>query len=194
MYARDHSPVSLMVLVFSNQRRRLCADFKPTMEQESILTAIRSCKTSIMIKAYAGTAKTTTLVMLSKELPPLPTLALAFSTSICSELKKRMPASINVSTLNAEGYRAWRQKLGNQVKVTVEVDKIRRLTEHMVRQLYSSTQRSSRGLATTGSSDADLQVALGSAAWCNDRLRGQNDLPPPERDELLKLVVAAGKA
>jgi hypothetical protein len=140
-----------------------------------------------MIKAYAGTAKTTTLVMLSKELPNIPTLALAFNKAISVELKSRMPKNIDVSTLNAVGHRAWMRKLGNEVSVTVKNDKVRTLTDEIIRELDPSAPRSSRAVAAPASNAR-------SAAWLDDKIpRGFKDLAPPERDGLLKLIVAAGK-
>jgi hypothetical protein len=147
-----------------------------------------------MIKAYAGVAKTTTLVMLSRELPLLPTLALAFNKSMSDELKSRMPHHIDVFTLNALGHRAWRRKLGNNIDIILETDKIRRLAQETIRAFYPSKKASSKGLAAPGSSAADMQDTAGSLASRENSIpRGYRDVSPSERDVLLKLIVAAGK-
>ena len=165
------------------KRRMLCVPLKPTSEQEAILTAVRTCNTSIMIKAYAGVAKTTTLVMLSKELPILPnfTLALAFNKQTSVELKSLMPKHITVFTLNAVGKRAWQRKLGMKITLSVENDKISTLTEEVIREF-------STRVAAPGSNAS-------RAALLADNIlpRGFMDLAPPERAELLTLISAARK-
>jgi DNA helicase-2/ATP-dependent DNA helicase PcrA len=92
-------------------------DFSPTPEQLSILSAIKGSEASLMISAYAGTGKTTTLVMIAEALPPVPSLALAFNTKIKSELESRFPSHFTVKTLNGLGHSAWTKFLGHQPKL-----------------------------------------------------------------------------
>eukprot|EP00291_Cryptomonas_curvata_P023265 CAMPEP_0172160514 /NCGR_PEP_ID=MMETSP1050-20130122/5596_1 /TAXON_ID=233186 /ORGANISM="Cryptomonas curvata, Strain CCAP979/52" /LENGTH=264 /DNA_ID=CAMNT_0012830277 /DNA_START=667 /DNA_END=1458 /DNA_ORIENTATION=+ len=136
-----------------------------------------------MIKAYAGVAKTTTLVMLSKELPNLPnfTLALAFNKSTRIELESRMPTHINVSTLNAEGLRAWKRTI--RVNTTLDENKISKLTEQAIR--YCLPPRGPRGAAAPGSNASSAAVRAGNVP------RAFADLAPPERDGVLSLIAAA---
>lgn len=97
----------------------------PTAEQTAIITAAAESPASLMISAYAGTAKTTTIEMLSKSLPKVPTLALAFNVKIKEELEKRLPSSFTVKTLNGLGHGAWMRATGK--KMTLETGKIGKL-------------------------------------------------------------------
>lgn len=80
--------------------------FPPTPEQQAILD-MAGDKRSMMITAMAGCAKTTSLKMLSKELPLRPSLALAFNKKIKLELEKEFPSHFQVKTLNGLGHMAW---------------------------------------------------------------------------------------
>jgi len=71
------------------------------------LAAAKDSETSLMITAYAGCAKTSTLVMLCEALDPAPTLALAFNVKIRKELEKKLPNYVKVMTLNGLGHMAW---------------------------------------------------------------------------------------
>lgn len=84
--------------------------FNPTDEQQAIIQAVRQDKRSLLIQAYAGAAKTTTLVLAAQEIRQA-ALALAFNKSIKEELAKRLPPSFRVSTLNGLGYGALRRAL-----------------------------------------------------------------------------------
>lgn len=91
--------------------------FTPTAEQQAIVAAARDTRISMMITAYAGCAKTTTLELIANVLPPEPALALAFNVKIKKELERRFPAHFTVLTLNGLGHRAWMRKLGRAVKI-----------------------------------------------------------------------------
>jgi len=80
------------------------SDFVPTEEQEAIVRAVRETKDSVMIQAYAGAAKTTTLVLASREVK-VPA-ALAFNRNIKLELEKKMPGNFKVMTMNGLGFAA----------------------------------------------------------------------------------------
>lgn len=79
----------------------------PTPEQQAILMAVKESKTSLMITAFAGTGKTTTLTMIANAVPMQPALALAFNVNIKKELEKRFPSFFKVMTLNGLGHLAW---------------------------------------------------------------------------------------
>lgn len=81
------------------------ADFKLTPEQEAIQHEVRHGKDSLMIRAYAGCAKTTTLTIASKEVR-VPALALAFNKHIKAELASRFPPHFSVQTMNGLGHQA----------------------------------------------------------------------------------------
>lgn len=92
--------------------------FPPTIEQQAILRAYRETKANLMVVAYAGCAKTTTLEMLAAIVEPnIPTSMLAFNVTIKKELEKRVPSNIKVMTLNGLGHRAWGQVVSGGLRL-----------------------------------------------------------------------------
>lgn len=79
----------------------------PTPEQQAILSAAKDSKESLMLTAFAGTGKTSTLVMIANALPVQPAIAVAFNVSIKKELERRFPSYWKVMTLNGLGHLAW---------------------------------------------------------------------------------------
>lgn len=88
----------------------------PTAEQSAIISAAQS-GANLMVTAYAGTAKTTTLTMLSQSVDWSSALCLAFNVKIRDELKRRMPENWTIMTLNGLGHRAWSKAIGKQLVV-----------------------------------------------------------------------------
>lgn len=84
---------------------------KPTDEQEAIREGARS-RDSLMVSAYAGCAKTTTLELAASVIKN-PALALAFNVSIKKEMAGRLPPNFEVKTMNGLGYGALRRALPN---------------------------------------------------------------------------------
>jgi len=75
----------------------------PTDQQQAAIAAARNSTDSILLEAYAGAAKTTTLTMMAKEIK-IPALALAFNVSIKKELAGKFPPNFSVQTMNGLGY------------------------------------------------------------------------------------------
>lgn len=82
----------------------------PTAEQLAIFDAVKNTTESIMIEAYAGTGKTSTLEELAKLLKG-PVLALAFNADTAATLRKRLPTHFHVKTMNSLGHTALQQAL-----------------------------------------------------------------------------------
>lgn len=99
----------------------------PTAEQQAILSAVESSKDSMMIDAYAGTGKTSTLVMIANTLPTQPAIALAFNVTIKKELERRFPSYWKIMTLNGLGHLAWMRALPRDKKITLDERKLGRL-------------------------------------------------------------------
>lgn len=78
----------------------------PTEEQREIIDAVAQGGQSLMISAYAGTAKSTTLEMAAPGVKT-PALALAFNRKIATELQDRLPPNFKARTLNSIGHLAW---------------------------------------------------------------------------------------
>lgn len=107
-------------------------DFKPTEEQEAVVNAVRHSRESVLIRAYAGAAKTTTLTLAAQAIR-IPGLALAFNRHIKAELAKKFPANFVVQTMNGLGM----QSLGRALPgTTLRVDdkKLGRLVSEVARE------------------------------------------------------------
>lgn len=89
----------------------------PTAEQQAIIQAALSEKDSIMVHAYAGCTKSSTLRMVANALPPGQGLALAFNVKTRDALQKQFPNWFKVQTLNGLGHVAWGKAIGLMPKV-----------------------------------------------------------------------------
>lgn len=108
-------------------------EFSPTEEQLAIREATRRSQDSLMIKAYAGCAKTTTLELLAPELR-VAGLALAFNKSIATELERRFPSNLSVKTMNALGFGALRRGLPQVANWKVEPKKLGKIVTEISKQ------------------------------------------------------------
>ena len=90
---------------------------EPTLEQVAIIEAAKNKTASLMIKAYAGTGKTTTIEMTGRALPVRPSLYVVFNVKNKKEAEKRMPSHFNVKTLNGLGHEAFGRTIGKRLAV-----------------------------------------------------------------------------
>lgn len=88
--------------------------FEKTMEQ---LHAIEMSKlhTAIKIAAYAGAAKTSTLVMIAEELV-VPSLMLTFNKALAVEAKERFPSWVECRTTHSLAYQYFGAPMQNKLK------------------------------------------------------------------------------
>ena len=106
--------------------------FTPTPEQQAIIDTIRDePTTSLMVKALAGSSKTTTITMASHVIGTSPCLAVAFNKRIAEELADKLPAEFHSKTLNALGMAAWRNGSGVS-NIQVDADKLFKITKALV--------------------------------------------------------------
>jgi hypothetical protein len=84
----------------------------PTPEQQAIIDAARSARTSLMIRAYAGCSKTTVLEMCSRSAIAEPHLYIVFNTKNRKEAEGRFPSHCTVKTINSIGHSAWGRAIG----------------------------------------------------------------------------------
>lgn len=114
--------------------------FQPTPEQQAIIDAAVSGTASIMVKAYAGCTKTSTLEMLAAKIKPQPALAIAFNKKIAVELEKRLPSFFSVKTMNGLGHAAWAKALGGR-RLQLEERKVAKLTTELLKESgFASTE------------------------------------------------------
>lgn len=87
--------------------------------QIAIFDEVKKGKTDILVKATAGSGKTTTIVKASKLLPKyLDIIFLAFNVSIVEELKNRLPNNVKCQTLHSLGMRSLYGYYKSKIKVT----------------------------------------------------------------------------
>lgn len=88
----------------------------PTEEQAAVADAASSSKDSLMVVAYAGCSKTTTLQLMGERIK-VPALALAFNKKIAKELEPRFASNWTVKTINGLGHGAWARTLPGKVEL-----------------------------------------------------------------------------
>jgi len=80
----------------------------PSKYQQAIYSWIQTGFGNGIVEAVAGSGKTTTIVNATKVIPADKKICfLAFNKSIAEELKAKLPAHCEASTLNSLGHRAW---------------------------------------------------------------------------------------
>ena len=103
----------------------------PTPEQQAIIDAAAGGE-SFSVSAGAGSAKTTTLKMLSQKLSARTILGVAFNVKIVEDLTLAMPERAQVKTLNALGHVAWGKQRGKFIPV--DKTKLTRLVSETFKQ------------------------------------------------------------
>src|ERR1035437_3244286 len=90
---------------------------KPTAEQERIFLFTKKRQENILIRAYAGTGKTTTIVEAVKLLPKDKNIMfLAFNKHIQEELKTKLPEYVRCYTTYGIGTGAIKRKYGDSIE------------------------------------------------------------------------------
>jgi len=90
---------------------------KPTAEQERIFMFTKKRPENILIKAYAGAGKTTTIVEAVKLLPADKSIMfLAFNKHIKEELSTKLPEHVRCYTTYGLGMGAIKRKYGNSIE------------------------------------------------------------------------------
>ena len=99
--------------------------------QKEIFRDINKGTDHTVVIARAGSGKTSTIVEGFKFLPPgKKTLMVAFNKAIADELRQRAPSYVETSTLHSVGYRAIRQRFGNEVML--EQHKMQSIFEDLI--------------------------------------------------------------
>lgn len=88
----------------------------PTKQQNDILDLSTNSNRNIMIRALAGTGKTSTLEMIERRIFTKPVLYTVFNRKNADEAKKRMLSTTQVSTFNSLGHRIWSSFIKRQAK------------------------------------------------------------------------------
>lgn len=86
--------------------------FVPTFEQQAIVEAAREARDSLMVQAFAGCAKSSTLSLVARGIKPVPFIILVFNRQNKQDLIKLVPPWVQVMTLNGIGHKAWVAAIG----------------------------------------------------------------------------------
>ena len=87
--------------------------FKPTKEQERIFMFVKKRPENLLIKAFAGTGKTSTIIEAVKLLPKEKSIMfLAFNRHIKEELTQKLPEHVRCYTTYGLGNSAIKRKYG----------------------------------------------------------------------------------
>lgn len=99
---------------------------KPTSEQKKIYTVVKKRPEHILIQAYAGAGKTTTLVESVNHMPQNANIIfLAYNKHIQEELKTKLPSHVRCYTSHGLGLAAIKRKYGDSIKMDeFKLDKI----------------------------------------------------------------------
>lgn len=87
----------------------------PTEEQQAVIEAV-SGPDSVMVDAYAGCAKSTTLEMAAPRVK-VPAMAIAFNKKIATDLKEKMPSNFDCKTFNGLGHGAVARVINTPLKL-----------------------------------------------------------------------------
>lgn len=99
---------------------------KPTEEQKRIFHFVENRPENLVVKALAGSGKTTTIVEASKLIPKEKSVMfLAFNKHIQEELKERLPSNVRCYTTYGVGVSAIKRKYGDKIQFDeFKVDKL----------------------------------------------------------------------
>jgi superfamily I DNA/RNA helicase len=118
--------------------------------QQAIFAAVEDpAAGNLVIEALAGTGKSTTIEECVKRTDgDQSVLVCAFNASIAKELKPRMPADVEVSTIHSFGFRA----LGASSSVRLEVNKfhVADMVQQVLGREYSSREARSAVVKLVG--------------------------------------------
>lgn len=112
------------------------SDFRPSAYQQAIFDFVRSGSGDGVVRATAGSGKTTTLVEIAHRLPgDLSACFLAFNTHTANELRERLPAHVRSSTVHALGRRSLLGRFSQLVGKQPDGRKSRQLIRARVKQM-----------------------------------------------------------
>lgn len=92
----------------------------PTPEQFTILDHLHGSAANLIVNAYAGCGKTSTLELIEHNAKEKPILFLAFNKKIAEEATKRMASTTTVRTFNGLGHRIWAQQTGRNLALNAK--------------------------------------------------------------------------
>jgi superfamily I DNA/RNA helicase len=157
-------------------------EFKPSPYQTAVFDFVRDAAAgSAVIRAVAGSGKTTTIVKALELIDPASkVLFLAFNKKIATELQTRVPSYVKASTFHAAGFGAWR--FGHR-SCKVNADKVR----HIAGNIFSPDEQAAFGQFAVRMVGYAKNAGVG--ALVEDKLETWQDIADrfdcaPERDDV----------
>jgi len=111
----------------------------PTDEQISILEKVSLTDENILINAFAGTGKTTTLQIIQEAIGAQPVLYLCFNKRVADEAKEKFPSSTLVRTFNSLGHNIWAKACASKLTLN------RKKTQENLAEFIQSVPRTAQG-------------------------------------------------
>jgi len=110
---------------------------KPSLYQRRVPEFVRSGVGNAVVRATAGSGKTTTLVQVANRLPEdLKVCFLAFARNAADELKQRLPADVDARTVHSLGNKTLFRHLQSQgISTDVKRDKYRSLIKEALKEI-----------------------------------------------------------
>lgn len=133
--------------------------FDPTPEQAAIVNAAKSTTDNLLVRALAGAAKTSTLVLIAQALPSTPILCLAFNKRIAVEMQERLPGNCESMTLNSLGHRVWAKAINK--RLIVSTDKNYTILKTLIEEIKNKREKEA---AYEAFSDLLKVIAIGKSS------------------------------
>jgi superfamily I DNA/RNA helicase len=152
---------------------------EPTEEQAKIIEATGQRPESLMVEAFAGCAKSTTLEMAAPQVRA-PALALAFNRSTAQELVKRLPSNFQAKTFNGLGHQAWARAVPHVSRLRLETRKLGTLVTEVAKE---------RDLNLSQEQWANLRDLVSSAMQAGITPGDQGDPLTLDREEIWRELV-----
>lgn len=109
-----------------------------TTEQSSILSEVKSTTSNLMLNAYAGCGKTSTLEMIDKIAKQKPALYVVFNKRNADEATSRMLSTTTVRTFNSLGHRIWANAIPPRSHLRLDAQKTYKLFKEIVDEVKGS--------------------------------------------------------
>ena len=165
----------------------------PTEEQSAILDFIATSRSNLMIRAYAGCGKTSTLELIDRASSTNPKLLLCFNKAIAEEATRRMRPSTTVKTFNSLGHRIWAESVGK--KLNLNPKKIRDIFSEIANAAPRSDRQALWDNYDAVTSGVNMARAIGyippsKSLSTTDQLQSAMDeTPTPEAFALINKVL-----
>lgn len=111
----------------------------PTSEQVAILNAATLGSSNLLVRALAGTGKTSTIEFILSQLPKTPALYIVFNKKNAEEATSRMPSTTTVRTINGVGHRIWSKTCSGSI--TVDPKKTATILKEVINALSKASRQ-----------------------------------------------------